>query len=432
MRSRARQRESVPTSPRNCETPEKISMKRLLVPSSALLWGLQFAFLNPALALLLVSLFNATAGDVGWVLIVYNASALLASWLVPAYADRSQNYLSPMLACGILTLALCGLLAATTSLPVAVVGLIVLGGPAGVGSSLLFAHLKHSGASLTDSMNTRAIVSFAWVAGPPLATFIMGTLGNRAILLAIGAVAVLNIGTTAALISRRPRRPAEREALAGSDGHGQPMSKGAIATVVLGFIALQAANRSAVSIMGLFVTQELRIDVMWAGVILGVSAALEIPALLLIGRLGRRFSSRALLISGCIAGIAYYAAMAAASSPEVLIALQILNAWSFAMVAGVGLTLFQQIIPRPGLASGLFANAARLGAIVSGAVIGIGSTTALGYQGVFAACAGLTVLALAVLSVAGRKAGPRRQPGLDAQAPQQAPPVRAASSSAGV
>jgi len=31
------------------------------------------------------------------------------------------------------------------------------------------------------------------------------------------------------------------------------------------------------------------------------------------------------------------------------------------MVAGVGLTLFQQIIPRPGLASGLFANAARLG-----------------------------------------------------------------------
>jgi SET family sugar efflux transporter-like MFS transporter len=407
-------------------------MKRLLVPSSALLWGLQFAFLNPALALLLVSLFNATAGDVGWVLIVYNASAFLASWLVPAYADRRQNYLSPMLACGILTLALCGLLAATTSLPVAVVGLIALGGPAGVGSSLLFAHLKHSGASLTDSMNTRAIVSFAWVAGPPLATFIIGTLGNRAILLAIGAVAVLNIGTTAAMISRRPRRPAEREAVAGSDGSSQTMSKGAIATVFLGFIALQAANRSAVSIMSLFVTQELGMDVMWAGVILGVSAALEIPALLLIGRLGRRFSSRALLISGCIAGIAYYAAMAAATSPVVLIALQVLNAWSFAMVAGVGLTLFQQIIPRPGLASGLFANAARLGAIVSGAVIGIGSTTALGYQGVFAACAGLTVLALAVLSVAGRKAGPRRRPGDGARAPQQAPPVRAASSSAGV
>jgi hypothetical protein len=34
-------------------------MNPLLIPSSAMLWGLQFAFLNPALALLLVSLFNA-------------------------------------------------------------------------------------------------------------------------------------------------------------------------------------------------------------------------------------------------------------------------------------------------------------------------------------------------------------------------------------
>ena len=374
-------------------------MKRLLVPSSALLWGLQFAFLSPALALLLVALFNATAADVGWVLMVYNASAFIASWLLPAYADRRQNYLGPMLACGILTLALSGLLAATTSLPVAVVGLVVLGGPAGVGSSLLFAHLKHSGASLTDSMNTRAIVSFAWVAGPPLATFIMGTLGNRAILLAIGAVAVLNIGTTAAMISRRARRPEEHKVTEGGDGDNHSMSKPAIAAVFFGFIALQAANRSSVSIMGLFVTHQLGLDVMWAGVILGVSAALEIPALLLIGRLGRRFSSRALLISGCLTGLAYYAGMAVATGPVALIALQILNAWSFAMVAGVGLTLFQQIIPRPGLASGLFANAARLGAVVSGAVIGMGSTTALGYQGVFAACAGLTLLALVLVSL---------------------------------
>ena len=140
---------------------------RFLVPSAALLWGLQFALLNPALGLLLVALFDATAGEVGWVLAVYNASGFVASLVLPAYADRHEDYLRPMLACGLLTLALAGLLAATTSLPVAVVGLIVLGGPAGVGSSLLFAHLKFSGASPSDVVNTRALVSFAWVAGPP-------------------------------------------------------------------------------------------------------------------------------------------------------------------------------------------------------------------------------------------------------------------------
>jgi SET family sugar efflux transporter-like MFS transporter len=85
-----------------------------------------------------------------------------------------------------------------------------------------------------------------------------------------------------------------------------------------------------------------------------------------------------------------------------LVGLQALNAWFFAVVAGVGLTLFQEIIPRPGLASGLYTNTRRLGAIVSGLIISFGSMTALGYSGVFAACAGLTALALAAIAVVRR------------------------------
>ncbi|MDN4642857.1 MFS transporter [Arthrobacter sp. PsM3] len=252
---------------------------RGLVPSAALLWGLQFAFLNPALALLLVALFNATPADVGWVLAVHNASGFVASLLVPAYADRTGDYLRPLLACGALTLALTGLLAFTSSLPVAVVGLIALGGPAGVGSSLLFAHLKHAGARPSDIVNTRAIVSVAWVAGPPLATFIMGALGNRAILLALAAVAVLNIATTALMIARRPPAPAEPglPAVAAGGPEAAGTSRPVLVSVVVGFIALQATNSAAVSVMGLFVVNGLGLDVMWAGLALG-AAALEIPA----------------------------------------------------------------------------------------------------------------------------------------------------------
>jgi SET family sugar efflux transporter-like MFS transporter len=71
-------------------------------------------------------------------------------------------------------------------------------------------------------------------------------------------------------------------------------------------------------------------------------------------------------------------------------------------VAGVGLTLFQQIIPRPGLASGLFTNTRRLGAIASGPIIAVGSMTALGYQGVFAVCAILTAAALIIIELSSR------------------------------
>jgi MFS transporter, SET family, sugar efflux transporter len=307
--------------------------------------------------------------------------------------------------CGLLTLALAVLLYVTTSFPIAVIGLLVLGGPAGVGSSLLFAHLKYSGASPSEVVNTRAIVSVAWVAGPPLATLIIGTFGNRTVLLAIAAIAVLNIATTAAMLADRsaarakPGEPTKPTQTAADD---RPMSRAGIAVIIAAFIALQAANSAAVSIMSLFVTETLGLDVMWAGVALGVAAGLEIPALLLIGRLNYRFSNLRLIASGCVVGIAYYTAMVFVSGPALLLGLQVLDAWFFAVVAGVGLTLFQQVIPRPGLASGMFVNTRRLGAIVSGAVIGLGSLTPLGYGGVFAVCAALTVLALVAIGVAAR------------------------------
>jgi SET family sugar efflux transporter-like MFS transporter len=374
--------------------------RRLLVPSAALLWGLQFAFLNPALALLLVALFDASPGEVGWVLALYNGSGFVASLVLPTYADRRRDYLGPMLACGFLTLALAALLAAGTSLPLALAGLLALGGPASVGSTLLFAHLRHSGATPSDVVNTRAIVSFAWVAGPPLATLVIGAFGSRAILLVIAAVAVLNIATTAAMLGERSAGRAGPEADAG--GPDAAMPKGGVALIVAAFVALQATNAAAVSIMSLFVTRTLGLDVIWAGVTLGVAAALEIPALLAVGRLSRRYSSLALIACGCLVGIAYYVAMAAASGPVALIGLQVLNACFFAVVAGVGLTLFQEIIPRPGLASGLYANTRRLGAIVAGGIIAFGSASARGYGGIFVACAALTVVALLVVSVAAR------------------------------
>nr|WP_250037211.1 MFS transporter [Actinoplanes maris] len=256
----------------------------MVIPAGALLWGLQFAFLNPALALLLVTVYDAGPGEVGWALAIYNTGGFVASLLVPAYADRAGDYLRPTLACGVLTLALAGALAATTSLPVAVLALVVLGGPAGVGSSLLFAHLKHTGAAPGEVVRTRALVSVAWVAGPPLATAVIAASGARSILAAIAVIALLNIGTTAAM-----RAPKAVE----GDAAAQPRAvlSGRVIAVVVVFIALQATNSATVSIMSLFVTGRMGLDVAWSGVTLGVAAALEIPALLLIGKLSNRFAS---------------------------------------------------------------------------------------------------------------------------------------------
>jgi SET family sugar efflux transporter-like MFS transporter len=309
-------------------------VKGLLVPSSALLWGLQLAFLSPALALILVNLYGATTAQVGWVLGIYNASGFVASILLPAYADKKNDYLGPMLVCGALTLLLAVVLAFVTSLPIATLALVVIGGPAGVGSSMLYAHLRHSGARPADIVNTRAIVSVAWVAGPPLATFIIGWFGNRAILLAIAVVAVLNIVTTAVMISHR--KAATRAAAATGDSPStpaaatpqeSPVSRTGIVLIMAAFILLQATNAAAMTIMTLYVTETLQLDVMWAGIALGVAAALEVPALISIGPLSDRYSHLGLIATGCLAGIAYYLGLAFVTGPIVLIVLQVLNAW---------------------------------------------------------------------------------------------------------
>lgn len=380
-------------------------MNRLLTSSSSLLWGIQLAFLNPVLALLLVALFDATPADVGWVLAIYNAAGFLATIAIPAWADRTGNYLLPLMICAVLTVALAGVLTLASSLPVAVIALIVFGGPAGVGTTLLFAELRRSGAGIAEVMNNRAIMSFAWVAGPPLATFIMGVLGDRAILPVLAVVGILNVATTVIMIVRhRSGTAVPRETATGQLEH-QPVKMSVVTAIVVAFVLLQSTNSAAMSIMTLFVTAGLGLPVIWGGITLGIAALVEIPAMWLIGRFSNRFSVRALIISGCAAGALYYIALAILRDPVTLMAVQLLNAWFFAAMSGIGMSLFQQIIRRPGIATGVYMNTRKVGAIISGPIIAVAAIESFGYPGVFALCAVLTVIALVVFLVAYRGSG---------------------------
>lgn len=104
---------------------------RLLTPISALLWGLQFALLSPALAIILATLYGASTADIGKSLAIYNAGGFIASLAIPAWADRRGSYLPVMLASAVLTILLAAVLAAVTSLGWATAALVVIGGPAG-------------------------------------------------------------------------------------------------------------------------------------------------------------------------------------------------------------------------------------------------------------------------------------------------------------
>jgi MFS transporter, SET family, sugar efflux transporter len=147
--------------------------------------------------LVLVTLFDATTAEVGWVLSVYNISGLLASLAVPTYADRRGDYLRPMLACGVLTGALALVLAFAISLPIAVIGLVVLGGPvffagiAGVGLPLFQQMITRPGLSTGLYMNTRRLGAIA--SGPIIAIGSITVFGQRGIFLGCALVTILGL-----------------------------------------------------------------------------------------------------------------------------------------------------------------------------------------------------------------------------------------------
>ncbi|MFC0676201.1 hypothetical protein ACFFF6_19825, partial [Brachybacterium hainanense] len=204
-----------------------------------------------------------------------------------------------------------------------------------------------------------------------------------------------------------PAPPADPGPAAPAQEQPIPLPRGGIALITSAFVLLQATNATGMTIMTVYVTQAMGLDLLWAGVALGVAAGLEVPALLGIGRLSQRFSLLGLLVTSCIAGVAYYVGLAAATGPVMLIALQLLNAWSFAGISGVGLPLFHQLIPRPGLSTGIYANTRRIGSIVTGPIIALGAWPLLGQRTIFVACAVLTVLALAII-IGARRAGERK------------------------
>lgn len=383
---------SVDASTRAAE--ERAPSDRVLWPVSAWFWALQFAVLNPLLAVLLVSLYGATAAEVGLALGAYNVGGFIASLLIPAAADRNRDYLRPLLVSGICGLAMVGVLAATASLPVAVIALVLLGGPPGVGSSLLFAQLRHSGASPARVIRTRAIVSFAWVVGPPLATIVIGLFGDRSALVLLAGIATVNI-VTALLLLRHRRRTA---AVARTEQPRVPLLQQLTGwstwAVVVAFVLLQTSNIATVTIAGLFVTRHLNASIIWAGVALSVAALLEIPGLLLVGRLLPARSPRTLILIGCASGVVYYVLAGVVATPLLFVLIQPLNAWFFATVAGVGLTVFQDVFPSPGLASGLFTNTRRVGAVLAGLTIAAVAALPNSYQAVYLAAAALVLVVL--------------------------------------
>ena len=115
----------------------------------------------------------------------------------------------------------------------------------------------------------------------------------------------------------RERAPSARPATAAGPGDRllDAVRRPGVPLLIVALVLLMAANSASVSALPLLVTQQLGLDVIWSGIALGVAAALEIPVLIVLGQVASRYGQRRLVAGGCLAGIAYFAAMTVCTGP---------------------------------------------------------------------------------------------------------------------
>ncbi|GAA1824362.1 sugar efflux transporter [Luedemannella flava] len=240
----------------------------------------------------------------------------------------------------------------------------------------------------------RAVFSLSWVAGPPLAAYLIGVVDFRGLFL---VAALMHVAILPVFLRFGAKAGARRQAAPAAVVDLAPPPRSRLLRISAAFILMQTAGSLGVTSMSLFVSEDLHRQVSDAGLVLGLCAAIEIPLMLLFGALAARWSLRRLVLLGAATGVGYFAAMAAASGLWQVAAAQVLNACFIAAVGGLGISYFQDLMPGlPGRATTMFTNAQRLSAMLAGLVFGV--VQIAGYRSAYLIGVGLCASGLLLLA----------------------------------
>ncbi|MFC5288164.1 sugar efflux transporter [Actinokineospora guangxiensis] len=362
-----------------------------------LLSGIAYALAGPFLSLFLVTELNAQPFAVGAFLFGTQLAAIIVSTLIGRFSDTRDVRKQLLIIGGTAGAISCTVFAFSRSYWALLIVFVTVGAVSGSQMPQMFAYARQSldrdpQAPLAIS-GLRTIFSIAWVIGTPLAAFLIAASGFT-LLYAVSAVVYLG-GALIAASWLRPLgtiAPVERESAP---------ARGKIAVAAIAFVLVQAATSLGVLAVPLYVTAELGGSAGDAGLVLSLCALLEIPLMIWFGWLATRGDHGKLVLAGASTAIGYYVLMLWTTEVWQVAAAQALNAVVISAVMGVGITYFQDLAPdRPGAATTLYTNTAKVSAMLAGPLLGLAQH--LGYRSAYAMGLGLSVIGLAFLVAARR------------------------------
>ena len=130
----------------------------------------------------------------------------------------------------------------------------------------------------------------------------------------------------------------------------------------LAFILLHIGQWMYTLNMPLFVTKYLGESEKYVGYLASLCAGLEVPFMVVLGVLSAKLQTRTLLMSGGLFGGLFFLSIGFFDSVAMMLVGQVFLAIFLAILLGLGISYFQDILPAfPGYASTLFANAMVIG-----------------------------------------------------------------------
>ncbi|ENK2327752.1 sugar efflux transporter [Vibrio vulnificus] len=349
----------------------------ILFVITATIIGLCGAFFYPLTSLFLVEKLNASPMMLSLYMVVAVISSVSVSQVIAGKSDKGwqrKTILLISVSCQLVTV-LSFIFIREYWIAIAVVAL--LGSISGAAFGQLFALGREYGDKyVTDSASfvstMRAGIAIAWVFGPPLAFLLKAAYGFEAsftVAAIVIALSILVIFRGIPNVERNLRVEKEpRRANGGWVSSVNPLVFIYCLIIVLAF----AANNLYIVSMPLYLSQELKVDANWLGVLFGVAALCEIPVMLWAGKLARRWSALTIMKVGIASGVLFYSAMLVATNYTHLIVAQILNGIFIGTCATLGMVVMQDMMKdKLGTASTLFSNMLQLSMLVSSLSVGI-------------------------------------------------------------
>ncbi|EOA2562108.1 sugar efflux transporter [Vibrio vulnificus] len=349
----------------------------ILFVITATIIGLCGAFFYPLTSLFLVEQLNASPMMLSLYMVVAVISSVSVSQVIAGKSDRGwqrKTILLISVSCQLVTVV-SFIFIREYWIAIAVVAL--LGSISGAAFGQLFALGREYGDKyVTDSASfvstMRAGIAIAWVFGPPLAFLLKAAYGFEAsftVAAIVIALSILVIFRGIPNVERNLR--VEKEPSRANGGWVSSVNPLVFIYCLIIVLAFAANNLYIVS-MPLYLSQELKVDANWLGVLFGVAALCEIPVMLWAGKLARRWSALTIMKVGIASGVLFYSVMLVATNYTHLIVAQILNGIFIGTCATLGMVVMQDMMKdKLGTASTLFSNMLQLSMLVSSLSVGI-------------------------------------------------------------